>query len=90
MWVGEMFAHLLERERKVEITIGSRLLPWLVKHCGWTLCRYAVRADGKTGYSRLKRREYTAGIAIFGKTIWYKLPKVADLTKLDDHWCTAI
>ena len=49
-----------------------------------------MRADGRTGYSRLKGREYTAGIAIFGEAIWCKLPKVADLTKLDDRWRTAI
>ena len=70
--------------------VRSPLLPWLVRHCGWILCRYAVRADGRTGYSRLKGREYTAGIAIFGEAIWYKLPKVADLTKLDDRWRAAI
>ena len=49
-----------------------------------------MRADGRTGNSRLKRREYTCGIAIFGEAIWYKIPKTADLTKLDDRWCTAI
>ena len=49
-----------------------------------------MRADGKTGYSRLKRREYTSDIAIFAKATWYKLPKTADLTKLDDRWRTAI
>ena len=49
-----------------------------------------MRADGRTGYSRLKGREYTSGIAFFGEANWYKLPKTADLTKLDDRWRTAI
>ena len=49
-----------------------------------------MSADGRTGYSRLERREYTPGIATFGEAIWYKLPKTADLTKLDDRWRTAI
>ena len=49
-----------------------------------------MRADGRTGYSRLKGREYTSGIAIFGEAIWYKLPKTADLTNLDDRWRTAV
>ena len=57
---------------------------------GWILGRDAVRSDGRTGYSRLKGREYTAGISIFGEAIWYKLPKTADLTKLHDRWRTAI
>ena len=44
-----------------------------------------MRADGITGYKRLKGREYTAGISIFREAIWYKLPKTADLTKLDER-----
>ena len=35
-------------------------------------------------------REYTAGISMFGEATWYKLPKTADLTELDDRWRTAI
>ena len=49
-----------------------------------------MRADGRTGHSRLKGREHTGGIPIFGEAIWYKLPKTADLTKLGDRWRTAI
>ena len=44
-----------------------------------------MRADGRTGYSQVEGREHTSGIAIFGEPIWYKLPKTADLTKLDDR-----
>ena len=84
------FRIYLRENAKLEITTGSPLLPWLVRHCGWILSRCAVRADGRTGYSRLIGREYTAGIAIFGDAIWYKLPKTVDLTKLDDRWCTTI
>ena len=84
------FRIYLRDKAKIEITTESPLLPWLVRHFGWILSRYAVREDGRTGYSRLKGREYTAGIAIFGEAIWYKLPKTADLTKLDDRWRTAI
>ena len=75
---------------KMEITTESPLLPWLVRHCGWILSRYAVRANGRTGYSRLKRLEYTSGIAIVGEAICYRLSKTADLMKLDDRWRTAI
>ena len=42
-------------------------------------------SDGRTGYARLKGREHTAGISIFGEATWYKLSKTADLTMLDDH-----
>ena len=33
-----------------------------------------------------RERDYIAGISIVGQAIWYKLPKTAKLTKLDDHW----
>ena len=59
------FRVYLREKAKLEITTESPLLPWLVRHCGWILSRYAVRADGRTGYSRLKGREYTSGIAFF-------------------------
>ena len=72
LWTSEMFSHLLERKRSWR----SRLR--------WILSRYAVRADGRTGYLRVKGREYTPGTEI------YKLPKTAYLTKLDDRWRTAI
>ena len=84
------FRIYLREKAKMEVTTESPLLPWLVRHCGWILSRYAVKAEGRTGYSRLKRREYTAGISIFAEAIWYKLPMSADLRKLDDRWRTAI
>ena len=37
----------LREKAKMEITTDSLLLPWLVRHCGWILSRYAVRADGR-------------------------------------------
>ena len=51
--------HLREKAKMDKMT-ESPLLPWLVRHRGWILSRYAVRADGRTGYSRLKEREYTS------------------------------
>ena len=84
------FRTYLREKAKMEITTESPLLPWLVRHGGWILSRYAVRADGRTGYSRLMGREHTTGTSIFGEAIWYTLPKTADLTKLDDRWRTAI
>ena len=84
------FRIYLREKAKMEITTESPLWPWVTRDCGWILSRCAVRADGRTGYSRLKGREYTAGKSIFGEAIWYKLPKTTDLTKLDDRWRTAI
>ena len=84
------FCIYLREKAKMEMATESTLLPWLVRHCAWILSRYAARADGGTGCSRLKVREYTSGIATFAEAIWYKLPKTADLTKLNDRFRTAI
>ena len=78
------FRIYLREKAKMEITTECPLLPWLVRHCGWNLSRCAVRADGSTWYTRLKGRERTSGIAIFGEAIWYKMPKTAG------RWRTAI
>ena len=80
------FRIYLREKAKLEITTESPLLPWLVRHCGWILSCYAVRVDGRTGYTRLALL-YSD---ILGEAIWYKLPKTADLTKVDDRWRTAI
>ena len=72
-----------------EITTESPLLPWLVRHCGWILSRYAARSNGWRGYSGRKGRDCTAGISIFGEATWCKQPNTGELTKLDD-WRTAI
>ena len=48
------FRIYLSEMAKMVIKTVSPLLPWLVRHCGWILSRYAVRADGRTGYSRVK------------------------------------
>ena len=83
------FRIYLREKAKMEITTESPLLPWLVRHCGWILSRYAVRADGRTGYSRLKGREYTASISIIGEAIRCNLHMTADLTQRVDRWRTA-
>ena len=44
------FRIYLREKAKIEMTIESPLLPWLVRHCGWILSRYAVRAGGRAGY----------------------------------------
>ena len=63
-----MFSHLVERESE----IGDHDWVSTVAVFGQTLwmdLEYAEKADGRTWHSRLKRREYTSGIAIFGEAI---------------------
>ena len=36
------FRIYLREKAKMEVTTESPLLPWLVRHCGWILSRYAI------------------------------------------------
>ncbi|CAK0841766.1 unnamed protein product [Prorocentrum cordatum] len=75
---------------KVELHTGHPLVPWLVRHCGWCICMYRVRADGQTGYERLKGRPYNGKIALFGECLWYRTPDASRLSSLDERWTTCI
>ena len=88
--VGDAFASIFGRRQSCRSRPSHRCCRGWSDNCGWILSRYAVGSDGRTGYARLKGREHTAGISIFGEANWYKLSKTADLTKLDDRWRTSI
>eukprot|EP00971_Amphidinium_carterae_P303397 6028633-Amphidinium_carterae.1 len=57
----------IKEHAEYNVDTASPLLPWLVRHASWLINRYAVRADGSTGYKRWKQREYHGRIAIFGE-----------------------
>ena len=90
MGFWDAFASIFGRRQSWRPRPSHRCCRGWSDNCGWILSRYAVGSDGRTGYARLKGREHTAGISIFGEANWYKLSKTADLTKLDDRWRTAI
>ena len=36
----------------VNVNVKSLLAPWLVRHCAWSLTRFATGADGQTVFKR--------------------------------------
>ena len=45
----------------VNVNVKSLLAPWLVRHCAWSLTRFALGADGQTA-SKRKRRCWRNGM----------------------------
>ena len=62
----------------------------MVRHVGWLINHYAVRADGKTGYERLRGRPYSGKVLMFGECVWYRPPETAHNNELEERWHTAL
>eukprot|EP00435_Cladocopium_sp_Y103_P039764 s3333_g10.t1 len=52
---------------------NSLIYPWAVRHAAWLLTRFLVKTDGKTGYERLRGRDYKGEITEFGEISHFKL-----------------
>jgi hypothetical protein len=67
-------------------------LPWLVRHCAWTVTRYRTLQDGHTAFLRLTGAEYLGEIAPFGKVVMAKMPVGTKLNpaKLAPRWVRAV
>eukprot|EP00971_Amphidinium_carterae_P079080 1564619-Amphidinium_carterae.1 len=81
---------MLKDKAKVEINVSSMVLPWMVRHAGWVISHYHIRADGCTAHRRLKGRDYKGQIACFGELVWYKIPETHRLGKLEERWKSAV
>eukprot|EP00971_Amphidinium_carterae_P181152 3593600-Amphidinium_carterae.1 len=81
---------MLKEKAKTEIGTSSPILPWMVRHSGWVISHYHVRADGHTAHRRLKGRDYRGQIACFGEVVWYKIPETHRLGKLEERWKSAV
>ncbi|CAE6957274.1 RE1 [Symbiodinium sp. CCMP2592] len=73
-------AHAVEAKYPgLHITNETELYPWLVRHSGWLITRYLVKADGRTPYERLRGREYKGEIVEPLETVQYKIDKEVPL-----------
>ena len=64
-------------ESRVGQRIGTTLpmLLWLVEYAGVLFSKFRVGADGKTPIERLKGRRSHMGLADFGESVMYEVPK---------------
>ena len=80
----------LEDRLGVDSPVESPVLPWLVRHSGAILSRYARGPDGLTPYRRLRGRNYDKLVIESGECVWYMLSKDKGRGKLAPRWETGV
>ena len=45
-----------------------------MRHCAWSLTRFAIGADGQTAFKRQRGKDYFGEAACFGEAICYRIP----------------
>eukprot|EP00971_Amphidinium_carterae_P348665 6490618-Amphidinium_carterae.2 len=80
-WHTKLFSHLrllrLQMSEQFgipisEITKDHLIVPWMVKHVGFTHNRFQLGQDGQTPYSRTWGQKYKSAIIAFGETVLYQ------------------
>ena len=69
----------------VNVNVKSLLAPWLVRHCAWSLTRFAIGADGQTAFKRHCGKDCVGETACFGEAICHRIP-LRIQTKMEPRW----
>ena len=70
----------------VNMNVKSLLVPWLMRHCAWSLTRFAIGADGQTVFKRQCGKNYAGETACFGEAIiCHRIPRRIQ-TKMEPRW----
>ena len=69
----------------VNVNVKSLLAPWLVRHCAWSLTRFAISADGQTAFKCQRDKDCFGETACFGEAICYRIPLRVQ-TKMEPRW----
>ena len=83
------YVDVVEASLKVKVGAKSLVLPWVVRHAGFVLTRYALKTDGRSSWARLRGKEYASALASIGETVDYKLVRPTQ-GKLEPRWCSGI
>lgn len=76
---------VIEDNLKVEITAVSPILTWILRHSGWVITRFQIRADGHTSWYHVRGKEYAGEIAILGEAVLFKDSSM-EQAKLESRW----
>ena len=76
----------LEDRLKQHVPSDHMIMAWIVRHAGWLITRYAVRADGRTGYEATRGRTFRGELAEVGERIWTRIPGGNTGSKLEAKW----
>ena len=79
-----MRSELMEKTG-VNVNVKSLLAPWLVRHCAWSLTRFAIGSDGQTAFKRQRGKDYVGETACFSEAICYRIP-LRIQTKMEPRW----
>eukprot|EP00969_Alexandrium_andersonii_P046293 2031607-Alexandrium_andersonii.AAC.1 len=60
------------------------LLPWLFRHAGFLLNRFAVKSSGRAPYEKVFGRRYSGELALLGESVWARQPKLP--AKMEARW----
>ena len=82
---------LLDLEKKLgkKLDPKHRLMPWLVRHIGWTLTRCQLKAHGKTAFEVIRGKPYEAQVERFASVCLFKEFDKSH-AKLESRWTKAI
>ena len=69
----------------VNVNVKSLLALWLVRHCAWSLTRFAIGADGQTAFKRQRGKDFVGETACFGEAICHRIP-LRIRTKMEPRW----
>ena len=69
----------------VNVNVKSLLAPWLVRHCAWSLTRFAIGADGQTAFKRQRGNDSVGKTACFCEAFCYRIPLRLQ-TKMEARW----
>ena len=85
-----MSLRLLARYPSEKVSGENRLVAWMVRHCGWLLTRFQMKATGRTAYCSKMGREYRREIVEFAEQVLFHISESsgpgATVGKLMPRW----
>ena len=64
---------LLARYPSEKASGENRLVAWMVRHCGWLLTRFQMKATGRTAYCSRMGREFRREIVEFAEQVLFHI-----------------
>ena len=82
----------LEARVQERLPADHHIMPWLGRHAGWLLTRFAVhQSSGRTSYELLRGRPYRGEICEIGESVWARRPGEPPRTgKIEGRWYSGV
>ena len=80
----------LDGRLKGKVSVFHRVVTWLVEHAVDLINKFAVGADGKTAYERVKGKRYRGEGVEFGRKVMYKVPCKPEGGLMNERWIEGV